>query len=92
MIFAFKFERIPPSISPLFKKSEKPGTPLVAIHTREPRDTMKIVKTFYARYPQFKWITFRDMRGMSVEFFANTLNEITKFGFYEDNMDKDKLQ
>ena len=23
---------------------------------------------------------------------ANTLNEITKFGFYEDNMDKDKLQ
>ena len=67
---------IPPSISPLFKKSEKPGTPLVAIHTREPRDTMKIVKTFYARYPQFKWITFRDMRGMNMENFADTLQDV----------------
>lgn len=67
---------IPPSISPKFKKSEKPGTPLVAIHTREPRDTMKIVKTFYARYPQFKWITFRDMRGMTIENFADTLQDV----------------
>ena len=67
---------IPPSISDKFSKSDKPGTPLVAIHTREPRDTMKIVKTFYARYPQFKWVTFRDMRGMDTSTFANTLQEV----------------
>ena len=67
---------IPPSISEDFTKTEKPGTPLVAIHTREPRDTMKIVKTFYARYPQFKWVTFRDMRGMDTKTFANTLKDV----------------
>jgi hypothetical protein len=67
---------IPISISDKFKNNKLPGQPLVAIHTRDPRDTMKIVKTFYARYPQFKWVTFRDMRGMSIEDFANTLNEV----------------
>ena len=67
---------IPPSITEDFNKSEKPGKPLVAIHTREPRDTMKIVKTFYARYPQFKWVTFRDMRGMSTKSFADTLQDV----------------
>lgn len=67
---------VPPSITDDFTKTEKPGTPLVAIHTREPRDTMKIVKTFYARYPQFKWITFRDMRGMDTKTFAETLKDV----------------
>lgn len=67
---------ITPNISPIFKNQKLPGQPIIGIHTRDPRDTMKIVKTFYAKYPQFKWITFRDMRGMSVEFFANTLNEM----------------
>ena len=45
------------------------------IHTREPRDTMKIVKSFYTKYPQFRWITFRDMRGMSTDDFANNMKE-----------------
>ncbi len=67
---------IPLSISDYFTKTENPGTPLVAIHTREPRDTMKIVKTFYARYPQFKWVTFRDMRGMDTRTFADTLKDV----------------
>ena len=37
---------------------------------------MKIVKTFYARYPQFKWVTFRDMRGMDTKTFAETLKDV----------------
>ena len=32
---------------------------------------MNIVKTFYLKYPQYRWITFRDMRGLSQEEFAN---------------------
>ena len=66
---------IPVSISNKFTKSEKPSTPIIAIHTRDPRDTMKLVKTFYMRYPQFKWITFRDMRGMNLDEFSNVLEE-----------------
>ena len=66
---------IKPSIPEYFKVSKKPKTPLVAIHTRDPRDTMKIIKEFYLRNPQFKWLTFRDMRNISREEFATILGE-----------------
>ena len=48
---------------------------MIAVHTREQRDTMKIIKSFYLQNPQFKWITFRDMRGLSRKEFAKTLSE-----------------
>jgi len=66
---------IPVTISDNFYINEKPKQPLIAIHTREPRDTMKIVKAFYVRFPQFKWVTFRDMRGMTLEQFAQALED-----------------
>jgi hypothetical protein len=49
----------------MFYKKEKPAKPIISIHTREPRDTAKIIKSFYLKYPQFRWITFRDMRGIN---------------------------
>jgi glycosyltransferase involved in cell wall biosynthesis len=36
---------------------------------------MKLIKSFYLQNPQFKWITFRDMRGLSRKDFAKTLGE-----------------
>jgi len=66
---------IKPSIPEYFKPSKKPKTPLVAIHTRDPRDTMKIIKEFYLRNPQFKWLTFRDMRNVGRVEFAKILGE-----------------
>jgi|TARA_R110000822_G_scaffold35946_13_gene101207 hypothetical protein len=66
---------ITPSIPSYFKPSEKPKKPMIAIHTRDQRDTMKIIKSFYLQNPQFKWVTFRDMRGLSREEFAKNLGE-----------------
>lgn len=66
---------IPYKIPDFFKKNEKPNKPVVAIHTRDHRDTAKIIKTFYVKYPQYKWISFRDMRGMSNDKFAEFLSE-----------------
>lgn len=66
---------IRPFISDVFKPSEKPQKPIVSIHTREQRDTMKIIKAFYVKYPQYKWVTFRDMRGLTHEEFATSLSE-----------------
>jgi|TARA_R110001583_G_scaffold39728_2_gene127148 hypothetical protein len=66
---------IPNGISDKFSKSETLQPPVMLIHTREPRDTMKIVKSFYTKYPQFRWITFRDMRGMSTDDFASNMKE-----------------
>ena len=48
---------------------------MVAVHTRDHRDTAKLIKEFYLKNPQFKWVTFRDMRNVSREEFANILSE-----------------
>lgn len=69
------FDIIEPYISEVFTKKDKPSKPIIAIHTREPRDTAKIIKSFYLKYPQYRWITFRDMRGIKHEDFAKFLKE-----------------
>jgi glycosyltransferase involved in cell wall biosynthesis len=69
------YDIIPPTISDTFDKSKLPSKTIVAIHTKEQRDTVNLIKTFYLKYPQYRWITFRDMRGLSEFEFANTLKE-----------------
>lgn len=69
------FEVIPPKISENFQNKSLPPKPIVCIHTRDQRDTVKIIKSFYLKYPQFRWITFRDMRGLSESEFADLLKE-----------------
>lgn len=66
---------IEPYISEIFTKKEKPSKPIISIHTRDQRDTAKIIKTFYLKYPQYRWITFRDMRGISQLDFSKFLKE-----------------
>jgi hypothetical protein len=66
---------IPVAISNHFKPSEKPKKPIIAIHTRDQRDMVKIFKTFYVKHPHLKWVSFRDMRGMTRENFAESLAE-----------------
>lgn len=66
---------IEPIIPSDFSKKDKPAKPIISIHTREQRDTAKIIKTFYLKYPQFRWITFRDMRGINQKEFSKFLKE-----------------
>ncbi len=70
-----KVSVIPISIPEYFTKPDKPKKPIFAIHTRDPRHAMKIMKTFFLRFPQYRWITFRDMRGLKREEFANGLKD-----------------
>lgn len=66
-------EIVPIGIPEYFKPSTKPQKPIVSLYCRDPRDTAKIAKTFYLKYPQFKWITFRDMKGLPRKMFAESL-------------------
>jgi hypothetical protein len=66
---------IEPFIPSCFSKKDKPSKPIIAIHTREQRDTAKIIKSFYLKFPQYRWITFRDMRGIKQEDFSKFLKE-----------------
>ncbi len=69
------FDIIEPVISEVFKKQQLPPKPIIAIHTRDQRDTMTLIKTFYLKFPQYRWITFRDMRNLSEEEFAKGLQD-----------------
>ncbi len=64
---------VPVSIPSYFKESEKPKQPIISLHTRNQSDAAKIAKSFYLQYPIYKWITFKELRGLSREDFASTL-------------------
>ena len=69
------FDILEPVISDDFKPNQYPSKPIVAVHSRDQRDTINLIKTFYLKYPQYRWITLRDMRGLSQSEFANKLSE-----------------
>lgn len=66
---------VPVSIPSYFKDSDKPKIPVVAIHTRNQGDAAKIAKSFYLQYPLYKWITFKELRGLSRQNFATELSK-----------------
>jgi hypothetical protein len=62
-----------PVISDAFKKTSTTQQPIVGVHSRDPRKTLILIKTFYLKYPQYRWVTFRDLRGLTELEFANYL-------------------
>jgi hypothetical protein len=66
---------IEPFISDNFKKQDLPPKTIINIHTREHRDTTNVIKAFYSRFPQYRWFTFRDLRGLSEEEFAERMKD-----------------
>ena len=64
-----------PTISSLFTEKLTPQMPIIAVHTKEHSDTVNLIKTFYLKFPQYRWFTFRDMRGLSEIEFAETLKD-----------------
>ena len=66
---------IPPFIGDNFGPSDKPTKPYVAISCRDRLIHRKFISEFYIKYPQLRWITFRDMVQMSYDEFADNLKE-----------------
>ena len=66
---------IPPFIGDNFKPSDKPLKPYVAISCRDRLVHRRIISEFYIKYPQLRWVTFRDMVQMSNAEFADSLKE-----------------
>lgn len=66
---------LPVLLSDYVEKKTLPPNPIIAIHSREQRDSLNFIKTFYQKYPQYRWFSFRDMRGLSLSEFAEPLKE-----------------
>ena len=66
---------IKPYITDNFTPKSTPPLPIFGIHTKEQSDALNIIKTFYLKFPQYRWFTFRDLRGLSEKEFANSLKD-----------------
>lgn len=81
---------INPKISNVFTKTEKMKKLIVNVVTRESGDVNKVVKPFFWQYPMYRWVAFRELRGLNREDFSQALQEgaitvwvddITDFGY-----------
>ena len=66
---------IPPIIGDVFTPSEKEKKPLIAISCRDRVINKRIISEFYLKYPQLRFITFRDTIQTPYDEFANNLKE-----------------
>ena len=79
-----------PMIDPVFRNNDTPKKLIVNVVSRNQDDISRIIKPFYWKFPVYKWVSFRDLRGVTQEVFADALregaitiwmDEITDFGF-----------
>jgi hypothetical protein len=75
MMRGLSIDVVNPFISEVFEKQKFPPKTIISVHSRDQRDTVNMIKAFYAKFPQYRWITFRDMRGLSESEFANAMKE-----------------
>ena len=50
-----------PAIPEYFKYNDELKRPVISIVGRNPNEIAKVVKLFYAKYPQYSWVTFDSM-------------------------------
>ena len=66
---------VEPYIDKVFGQTIEPKKLIVNIVARDQSDINRVIKPFYWKYPTFKWMSFRDLRGFSKEGFAKALRE-----------------
>lgn len=80
-----KLNKVTPYISKIFGETNEPKKMIVNIVAKDQSDIKRIVKPFYWKYPSFKWVSFRDVRNLSKENFANALREAAITVVVDDN-------
>ena len=83
--------KIRPGISStMFRLNEKPKKMVVNFVVKDGNDASRIVKPFFWKYPQLKWVTFAQLSNLPQEIFADALrdaaitvivDESTSFGY-----------
>lgn len=64
-----------PYIPEYFRKPVAPNKLIVNVISKRQSDVKKLMKTFYWKYPVYKFIAFKDLRGMAREHYADALKE-----------------
>lgn len=81
---------VSPSIKKMFRKGTEPKKLIVNVVAKDQSIVNQIVKPFYWKNPLYKWVSFRDLRGVTQPVFAEALREaaitiwaddVTNFGY-----------
>lgn len=70
-----KTTTIDPYIDQIFGQTNEPKKLIINIIAKDQKDINRIIKPFYWKYPMYKWVSFRDLRGFPKETFAKCLRE-----------------
>lgn len=69
-----KTRLVRPAISStMFRKPEKPRQLIVNFVCKDGNDTSRMVKPFFWKYPELKWVAHTQLNGLSQEVFADAL-------------------
>lgn len=66
---------VAPCIKNVFRPSTEPQKLIINVVAKNQSDVNRVVKPFYWKYPIYKWVSFRDLRGLNQEVFADALRE-----------------
>lgn len=66
---------VKPFINKMFGETNEPKKMIINVVSRDPNDIMKVIKPFYWKYPMYKWVSFRELRGHSQDDFSVLLRE-----------------
>lgn len=66
---------IDPYIDDMFGSTNAPKNLIINIVSKNQKDVNRIIKPFYWKYPMYKWVTFRDLRGFPKEMYSKFLRE-----------------
>ena len=61
--------------SAMFRKNVEPKKMIINFAVKEADDASRIVKPFWWKYPQFKWVTFAQLDNLPQEIFADALRD-----------------
>lgn len=70
-----KTTTVDPFIDKVFGETKEPKKMIINILAKNQGDINKIIKPFYWKYPMYKWVSFRDLRGFPKEDYARMLRE-----------------
>ena len=76
---------VSPSVKNMFRKSTEPKKLLVNVIAKDQSIVNQIVKPFYWKNPIYKWVSFRDLRGVNQELFCEALREAAITIWVDDN-------
>lgn len=68
-------EIISPFVDNFFTPSKLPQKPIISLFCREGADAEKIYKTFYTKYPHYRWVSFNVLNNLYKEKFAQDLSQ-----------------